>query len=122
MNPDNTFVVSAGQRTQDVNLVGGSLSVTDTKSSTATVTSVADTATSTTLLAANAARLGATIFNDSSALLYVRFGAGTASSTDYSVRVYSNGYLHVPSSYTGAITGIWATDPGDGAARVTEFT
>ena len=32
------------------------------------------------------------------------------------------GYYEVPFGYTGQLTGIWATDPGDGAARVTEIT
>lgn len=85
-------------------------------------TSVNDTATSTTLVAANASRLGGTIYNDSSALLYVLWGAGTASPTNYSVRVYSNGYVEIPVNYTGIVVGVWATDPNDGTAQVSEFS
>jgi hypothetical protein len=88
---------------------------------TATVTTVADTATSTTLLASNANRLGAAIQNDSSAVLYVKFGT-TASATDYTVRMVQYAYYEVPYGYTGRIDGIWASDPGDGAARITELT
>ena len=88
---------------------------------TATVTSVADTATSAQLLASNGNRYGATIFNDSSATLYVKLGT-TASATDYTVKVVQNSYYEVPFRYTGRIDGIWASDPGDGAARITEFT
>lgn len=94
---------------------------TDQKSATGTVTAVADNAASVTLLASNAARLGASIANDSSAALYIKCG-GTASLTSYTVRVAQYGYWEVPFDYTGVIDGIWATDPGDGAARITEFT
>lgn len=102
--------------------VSGTVATAETKASTGTFSAVPDSATSGTLLAANASRLGGTIFNDSSALLYVLWGAGTASSTNYSVRVYSNGYVTIPANYTGIVVGIWASDPGDGAARVSEFT
>ena len=88
---------------------------------TAVVTAVADNAASVTLLAANAARLGATIVNDSSARLYVKFGA-TATTASYTVSLGQHAYLEVPFGYTGIIDGIWASDPGDGAARITEFT
>jgi hypothetical protein len=32
------------------------------------------------------------------------------------------GYYEVPFGYTGQLTGIWASDPNDGSARVTEIT
>lgn len=88
---------------------------------TATVTTVADTASSTQLLAANTSRKGVAIANDSSAALYVKLGT-TASTTDYTVRLVQYAYYEVPFHYTGRIDGIWATDPGDGAARITELT
>lgn len=90
-------------------------------STTATTTQVADTATSTMLLSANAGRFGATIQNDSSAVLYVKLGT-TASATNYTVRLVQYAYFEVPFGYTGRIDGIWATDPDDGAARITELT
>ena len=90
-------------------------------SATATTSTVADNAASVTLLSANSSRRGATILNDSSASLYVKFGT-TASLTSYTVRVIRNSYFEVPYGYTGRIDGIWATDPGDGAARITELT
>lgn len=99
----------------------GTFATKETRSGTATTTQVADTASSTTLLASNANRLGASIQNDSSAVLYVKCGT-TASATDYSARLVQYGYYEVPANYTGRIDGIWATDPGDGAARITEFT
>lgn len=88
---------------------------------TSTVTSVADNAASVTLLAANASRLGATIFNSSSARLYIKLGT-TASTTSYSASVAQNASYMVPDNYVGRIDGIWATDPNDGAALITEFT
>lgn len=99
----------------------GAIQVGPQTSATATTTQVADTASSTTLLASNANRLGASIQNDSSAVLYVKCGT-TASTTDYSARLVQYGYYEVPANYTGRIDGIWATDPNDGAARITEFT
>lgn len=95
--------------------------VTGPKASTATISTVADNAASVQLLAANVSRLGASIENDSSAVLYVKLGT-TASITDYTAQVNRNGYYEVPFSYTGRIDGIWASDPGDGAARITELT
>lgn len=91
------------------------------RSGTATTSQVADNAASTTLLASNTSRLGASIHNDSSAVLYVKHGT-TASATDYSVRMVQYSHYEVPFGYTGRIDGIWASDPGDGAARITEFT
>jgi hypothetical protein len=92
------------------------------KPATGTNSSVADNAASTTILASNTARIGATVYNDSSAVLYLLLGATAASTTNYTCRVASGGYYEVPFGYTGQLTGIWASDPGDGAARVTEIT
>jgi hypothetical protein len=89
---------------------------------TATVTSVNDTATSTTLIGANAARLGLMIFNDSTATLYVKFGT-TASATSFTVSLNTNDYYELVGvdCYTGRIDGIWSADTS-GAARITELT
>lgn len=85
------------------------------------VTNVNDTATSTTLLAANTARKGAIITNTSSAILYVRLASGTASATMFTYRLPQNATQEVGLPYTGIITGVWATDPNDGVAVVTEL-
>ena len=86
-------------------------------------TSVASSATSVTILAANPARRGASIANTSTAILYLRFnsagGAATAT-TAHTVQMASNTYYEVPFGYTGIITGIWAS--ANGQANVTEFT
>jgi hypothetical protein len=92
------------------------------RASTGTNTSVADNSASTTILASNTARLGATVYNDSSAILYLLLGSTAASTTNYTCKIASSGYYEVPFGYTGQLTGIWASDPNDGSARVTEIT
>lgn len=95
--------------------------VVEAQSATGTLTTVPDNAASVTILASNAARVKALITNDSSARLYLRFEAAAASTANYGVSLAqfeSWEELH----YTGEIRGIWSSDPGDGAARITEFT
>lgn len=76
--------------------------------------------TTTTLLAANSNRLGATIYNNTTGTLYVAYGAG-ATTTNYSVALDGNGaYLEVPFNYTGIITGYSVA--GGAAVLATEFT
>jgi hypothetical protein len=94
------------------------------KAATATLSNVSASATSVTLLSANTARIGATITNDSSALIYIKFGT-TASTTSYTVVLSGAAsapfsYYEVPAGYTGRIDGIWASATGN--ARVTEIT
>lgn len=86
---------------------------------TGTTSNVAGSATSVTILAANVARIGAVIFNDSTADLRVKFGT-TASSTSFTVKLSQDATLEVPANYTGIIDGIWDTATGN--ARVTEIT
>lgn len=87
---------------------------------TGTKANVSGSASSVTVLAANVARLGASIWNDSSASLYLDLTGGTASATSATVQVPAAGYYEVPFGYTGLITGIWGS--ATGAARVTEWT
>jgi hypothetical protein len=85
----------------------------------ATLSNVAGSASSVTLLASNIERRGATIHNDSSAVLYVKFGT-TASTSSFTVKMAADAYYEVPFGYTGRIDGIWASATGN--ARVTEIT
>jgi hypothetical protein len=87
---------------------------------TSAVSSVAGATSSTSILAANAARLGATVYNDSTAILYLLLGSGTASTSVYTVQMGAGSYYEVPFGYTGAIQGIWASATGN--ARIAEFT
>lgn len=109
---DNDFTVMRTDST-------GALWTRETAPSAGGPNSVAASASNVTLLAANAARRGATIMNDSTAILYVKFGA-TASTTSFHVKMAAGSYLEVPFGYTGIIDGIWASATGD--ARVGEFT
>lgn len=84
----------------------------------ANLSNVVSSGSSVTLLAANRGRKGAAVFNDSTAILYLKFGAAAASSSSYTVQVAASGYYEVPFWYVGEIRGIWAS--ANGNARVTE--
>lgn len=73
-------------------------------------------------LAANPARLGAMINNDSAGrFLYIKLGGGV-SGVSYSVRLGPHSYFELPfPAYTGVIEGVWAAGLG-GFATVTELT
>lgn len=94
------------------------------KASTATLSNVAASASSVTLLSANAARIGAQITNDSSAVVYIKFGT-TASTTSYTVSLAGAAsapfsYYEIPAGYTGRIDAISASATGN--LRITEIT
>lgn len=60
-----------------------------------------------------------TIFNDSTAILYVKFGP-TAAATSYTVQLAANAYYEFPRPvYAGQVDGIWAS--ANGNARLTEW-
>ena len=93
-------------------------------------TNVAAAVGDTVLLAANKNRKIATVFNDSSAILYLKFGSG-ASTTSFTVRLAAYSYYEVPVGmsamingtarpYNGQINGYWAAATGN--ARVTEVS
>jgi hypothetical protein len=110
--------VSGGALTRTKVASGGELIVTEYCATTA-LTNVASSASNVNLLAANTAREGATIFNDSTAVLYVKLGT-TASATSFTVKMSAGGYYEVPFGYAGNIDGIWSA--ANGYARVTELT
>ena len=88
--------------------------------SSASLTNVNDTASSTSLLASNSARKGAIVYNDSTTILYLKYGT-TASTTSFTVKIPPDSYWEMPNPiYTGAIDGIWSAD-ASGAARITEL-
>lgn len=93
--------------------------MTVTRPSTATLANVASSATNVTLFAASSNALGRTIYNDSTAVLYVKFGV-TASATSYTVQIAAGGYYEFPQpAYAGQVDGIWAS--ANGNARVTSW-
>lgn len=90
-------------------------------SNTATLTSVASSASSVQLLAANSQRRGASIQNTSTSILYVLLGTASATATtSHSVQMAANTYYEIPYGYTGAVQGIWASV--NGQANMTELT
>lgn len=103
----------------DAQLRAAAVPTKETRAAASAVTSVASSATSVTLLASNANRLGATVHNDSTAALFLKLGA-TASSSSFTVKMAADSYYEVPFGYTGILGGIWAS--ANGSARVTEVT
>ena len=89
--------------------------------SVSTLSNVASSASNVTLLAANTSRKGLVIMNDSTAILYIKFGA-TASATSFTYKLSGGETFEMPMSpiYTGIVDGIWAS--ANGSARVTELT
>ena len=123
------FKDSAGVDMQPGNLdaagnlkVSGSLSVTPPAASTSVLSNVAASASSVTVLAANASRLAFTLYNDSTSYVDVKCGA-VASAASFTKRMFPGeiwGTAQVGANYDGRLDAIW--DSANGAMRVTEFT
>lgn len=96
----------------------GGVKTKELRAATPTSATVAASASNVTVLASNANRLGATVFNDSSSIVYLKLGA-TATSSSYTVQMSALSYYEVPFGYTGIIDGIWVTATGN--ARTTEL-
>lgn len=86
---------------------------------TATHSNVVGAASDTQILAAAATRKTFMVFNDSSAVLYLKFGTG-ASSSSHAFQIQPGELYSDESRWTGVVNGIWASATGN--ARVTEFT
>lgn len=93
-----------------------SVTVATASSATSTPSSVAAAITSGVILAANSNRKGATIWNESTANLFIEFGA-TASTIAFTAKLTAGGYYEVPFYYTGVISGIWAAANGNALVR-----
>lgn len=89
------------------------------RAATSTRTDVASSSSTVTVLALNANRLGATIYNDSTQNVYLKFGT-TATASDFTIMLYAAQYFELPFGYTGRVDGIWVS--ANGNARVTELT
>lgn len=102
--------------------IKGTAALSGHKSGSKTVTTANDSTSSATLISANADRTGFSIVNTSSARLYVAAG-GTASATNLFVALsqWQECSMYGIGVWTGDITGVWASDPGDGVAVCTEF-
>lgn len=118
----SSLQITDGVDTALVSPSGGLITSPGSSASTSTSqTSVNDSATAVTLITSNSNRKGLSISNDSSAVLYLLVGSGTPSTTNYTVRISQYGYFEMPYSCTVAVQGIWASDPNDGGARITEY-
>ena len=101
------------------NATGGDpLTVAEVRSSQADCSNVTAATSTTELLGATPNRTGATFFNDSNSILYLKLGTGAAL-TSYTVRLMARDYYELPYNYTGSVHGIWAT--ANGFCRVTEL-
>jgi hypothetical protein len=76
--------------------------------------------TSATLFVFNAARKGATIWNNSTANLYIELGAASSTTSAFAVKITADGYYELPFNYIGQIAGVW--DAANGSALLREFT
>jgi hypothetical protein len=94
------------------------LEVRTAPAATPTASSVAASVTVVTILAANPDRYGATVFNDSTADMYLKFGA-SASTTSFNAKLRPDGYIETPYGYVGIVTAVWTSATGN--ARVGEF-
>ena len=72
-----------------------------------------------TIATASTARLGCTVFNTGPGNLHILLGTGTASTSNFTVRLSAGDYYEVPANFTGLIGGIFATA---GTAEVTELS
>lgn len=85
----------------------------------ATTANVAAATSSTALFAAAERALGRTVYNDSTAALYLKYGTG-ASNTSYTIQIAAGGYYEFPQPvYSGAVEGAWAS--ANGNARLTSW-
>jgi len=90
----------------------------------ATVSSVSGSASSVALFAANGAARQRMVFNDSTAVLYLKYGT-TASTASYTAQIPAGGYFELPGNsvaalYQDVVHGIWSA--ATGAALCTEVT
>ncbi len=93
--------------------------MTVTRPTTATPANVASSATNVTIFAAASGDNGRALWNDSSQILYLKFGA-TATTSSYTVQLAAGAYYEFPQPvYAGQVDGIWAS--ANGNARTTRW-
>jgi len=87
----------------------GTLRVIEATAATGTQSNPSLSTTSATLLASSTSRRGATIYNGSTSIVYVRLSSTAASSTVFTIKLYPEDYYEVPGNYNGDITAILNT-------------
>jgi hypothetical protein len=98
----------------------GTITTDSSRPATGALSSVTAAMAATVLLATNANRLGAVIFNDSTATLYLGLSATDPTTSLFTFIVDPGDGYEIPFGYKGTIKGIW--DAVNGAARITELT
>lgn len=83
------------------------------------ISMVSASVSNTALLVPNSNRLGATIYNDSTSILYVKLGV-LASSDSYTVQMGPKTYYELPYRWTGQVDGLWVS--ANGKAVIGELT
>ena len=101
---------------------GGSSGASVPTAANAAQSNVAQNIASVSLIAANTSRKGLSIFNDTTANLYISF-SGAASTANFKTKIAAGGYYEMAPEaiFTGQILGIWDA-AGAGNARVTELS
>jgi hypothetical protein len=120
---DTAIVINTTPGAGDFGLVvrvAGTIATTIAQPATSTVTSVALSTTVATVLASNANRYGAVLWNNGSAQAYVKLGSG-ATTASFTVRMANQSEWEIPFPvYTGIITAI--TSAGTATMLATELT
>jgi hypothetical protein len=115
-NPAFVGTVSTGASFELSSVQGGMTPYPATGTATITLTVV----TAKILLAANPLRKMATVYNESTAVMYLKLGKW-ATTTSYTVQVPAGGFYELPHPvYHGVISAVWAA--ANGSARVTEVS
>lgn len=102
--------------------ISGNSTVVFQKASTSARASITQSSTSVTMQSSNTSRLGWSCFNNptQNSNLYLKFGAATASTSDFDVRLTPFAYYEMPQPITTElIVGVWDST-GVGFARVRE--
>lgn len=84
------------------------------------MTTVTSSATVVLILPANEARKGASIFNNSTQILYLGLSSQNPTTTLNTLQMTTLTYYELPARYRGPVYGLWAA--ANGSAAVTEYT
>lgn len=99
--------------------VDGSVTANQNNKSTASVSSVANSGSSFTVLSSNSSAVGRSIYNDSSTNVYIKFGT-TATTSDFTHKMSPGSFWEIPQPlYTGRIDAI--ASAATGSLRITEW-
>jgi hypothetical protein len=112
---------AAGQNLAAIDSLGAQLVDQRNSTGTPTITSTLPTTSDQTFLAANSARRGASIYNNSDHTVFIRPGGAANSTTAFTIAIPSNGYWEVPANYTGAIHGLIASGTAVGNVNAGEY-